>query len=121
MVIGQKRNKILEEVQQVLTPTIDYLTREIEAIQNNKIVWHRHTSSVCGFDYGLIRFFYDEQYGYVEIVGKAYILRNFKLLKNYSISQHNDLSDEDVTKCSFSSLFRQSHVNSAFVKKSSGV
>jgi len=43
-----------------------------------------------------------------EIVGKAYISRYFKLWKNYSIPQHNDLSDEDVTKCSYSSLFRQS-------------
>lgn len=65
MVIGQKRNKILEEVQDVLTPTIDYLTREIEAIQNKKISWHRYTSGVYGFDYGLTRFFYNEQYGYV--------------------------------------------------------
>ena len=46
---------------------------------------------------------------YFEIVGKAYISRYFKLCKNYSIPQHNDLSDEDVTKCSFSLLFRQSH------------
>lgn len=65
MVISQKRNKILEEVQDVLTPVIDWLTREIEAIQNKKIGWHRYTSGVCGFDQGLIRFFYDEQYGSV--------------------------------------------------------
>jgi hypothetical protein len=65
MVIGQKRNKILEEVQAVLTPVIDWLTREIEAIQNKKIGWHRYTSGVCGFDQGLIRLFYNEQYGSV--------------------------------------------------------
>lgn len=63
---AQKRNKILEEVQDVLTPVIDQLTREIEAIQNQKIFWHRYTSGVCGFDHGLTRFFYEEKYGSVK-------------------------------------------------------
>src|SRR5665648_24351 len=65
MVIGQKRNKILEEVQVVLTPTVDCLITEIEAIQNKKISWHRYTSGVCGFDWGLTRFISSAQYGSV--------------------------------------------------------
>jgi hypothetical protein len=35
----RERNKILVEVQEVLTPTIHHLKKEIEAIQNNKILW----------------------------------------------------------------------------------
>ena len=62
MIKGQMRNRILGEVQDVLTPAINTLTQEIAAIQNKKIFWHRHTLNVCGFDQGLSRFFYSEQY-----------------------------------------------------------
>jgi hypothetical protein len=41
MVKKQERNKILEEVQDVLTPTIHHLKNEIEAIQNNRILWSK--------------------------------------------------------------------------------
>ncbi len=100
MVIGQKRNKILEEVQDVLTPAIDWLTREIEAIQNKKIGWHRYTSGVCGFDYGLTRFFYNEQYGSVRSAfpkkssgGLRDVLTRFSEL-NSMFSSHDSLIDE---------------------------
>ena len=66
MVIGQKRIKILEEVQVVLTPTIHCLITEIEAIQIKKISWHRYTSGVCGFNWGVTRFLYSAQYGSVK-------------------------------------------------------
>jgi uncharacterized coiled-coil protein SlyX len=39
MVKDAEKNKILEEVQEVLTPTIYHLEKEIEAIQNNEIFW----------------------------------------------------------------------------------
>lgn len=100
MVIGQKRNKILEEVQDVLTPAIDWLTREIEAIQNKKIGWHRYTLSVCDFDNGLIRFFYDEQYGSVISAfpkkgsgALRDVLTRFSEL-NSMFSSHDSLIDE---------------------------
>lgn len=100
MVIGQKRNKILEEVQDVLTPAIDWLTREIEAIQNKKIGWHRYTSGVCGFDYGLVRFLYNEQYGSVISAfpkkgsgALRDVLTRFSEL-NSMFSSHDSLIDE---------------------------
>ena len=36
----RERNKILEEVQDVLTPTIHHLRKEIKAIQDDKILWY---------------------------------------------------------------------------------
>jgi len=35
------RNKILEEIQDVLTPTINSLEKEIEAIEKNEIFWSK--------------------------------------------------------------------------------
>jgi len=35
------RNKILEEIQDVLTPTINSLEKEIEAIEKNEIFWYK--------------------------------------------------------------------------------
>ena len=35
------RNKILEEIQDVLTPTINHLEKEIEAIEKNEIFWSK--------------------------------------------------------------------------------
>lgn len=96
----QNRNKILEEVQGILTPTIDDLTKEIEVIQNKKISWHRYTSGVCGFNYSLIRFFYDEQYGSIRYAfGKKNsgalrdVLTKFPKLKGM-FSSHDFLIDE---------------------------
>ena len=40
MVKDRGRNKILEEVQDVLTPTIHHLEKEINAIRDNKILWY---------------------------------------------------------------------------------
>jgi archaellum component FlaC len=40
MVKDRERNKILEEVQDVLTPTIHHLEKEIKAIQDDKILWY---------------------------------------------------------------------------------
>ena len=41
MVKDRERNKILEEVQDFLTPTIHHLEKEIEYIQNNNILWSK--------------------------------------------------------------------------------
>jgi hypothetical protein len=44
------RDKILEEVQEVLTPTIHLLKEEIEAIAHNKIKWIRYPTEMCCFE-----------------------------------------------------------------------
>lgn len=62
MVIDRKRNKILEEVQNVLTPAINQLKQEINAIQQKKVFWHRYTSGECGFSQGLSLIFYNNKY-----------------------------------------------------------
>lgn len=41
IVKDRERNKILEEVQDVLTPTIHHLEKEIKYIQNNNILWSK--------------------------------------------------------------------------------
>ena len=41
MVRNGERNKILEGVQDVLTPMINHLEREIKYIQNNNILWSK--------------------------------------------------------------------------------
>ena len=100
MVINQKRNKVLEEVQNVLTPIISCLTTEFEAIQTKKISWHRYTSGVCGFNYGLTRFLYSAQYGSVKSVFAEKdsgtlkdVLTKFSEL-NHMFSSHDVLIDE---------------------------
>ncbi|MBN1763208.1 MAG: hypothetical protein JW878_09085 [Methanomicrobia archaeon] len=50
MVQDRERNKILEEVQEVLTPTIKRLEKEIEAIEHNKIKWIRNPTGMCFFE-----------------------------------------------------------------------
>jgi hypothetical protein len=50
MVQEGEKNKILEEVQEVLTPNIDHLKEEIKAIKEHKIWWHRYTSGRCDFE-----------------------------------------------------------------------
>ena len=61
MVKDQKRHKILEEVQLILTPSINSIKSEIKAIEHKQIFWHRYTSGDCGFDSGLACFFYSKQ------------------------------------------------------------
>lgn len=58
MVKDQKRHKVLEEVQLVLTPSISSINSEIKAIQHKQIFWHRHTSGECGFDSELTPLFH---------------------------------------------------------------
>ena len=100
MVIAQKRDKILEEVQYVLTPIIYCLATEFKAIENKKISWHRYTSGVCGFDWGLTRLFYNAQYGSVISVfaekgsgALKDVLTKFSEL-NRMFSSHDFLIDE---------------------------
>ncbi|MBE0517116.1 MAG: hypothetical protein IBX41_07000 [Methanophagales archaeon] len=50
MVQDRERNKILEEVQDELTPTIHRLEEEIEAIEHNKIKWIRYPTGICYFE-----------------------------------------------------------------------
>lgn len=61
MVKDRERNKILEEVQDVLTPAVHHLEKEIEAILHAKISWHRYTSGRCDFNKGLSKLFYDNK------------------------------------------------------------
>jgi len=61
MVRDSERNKILEQVQDVLTPTIHFLKAEIEAIQDNKIFWYRDRPGEGRFDRRLSKFFYDNK------------------------------------------------------------
>ena len=65
MIKDRERTKVLEEVQDVLTPAINHIKSEIDAIQNKKISWHRYTSGGCGFGSGLGRLYYSTQYGSV--------------------------------------------------------
>ncbi len=99
MVKNQKRNKILEEVQHVLTPAIDHLNSEFEAIRHKKIIWHRYTSGEYGFDFGLRRLFNNPRYTSIrfsfeksswtlkDILGKFFNL-------NDMFSSHDSLIDE---------------------------
>ena len=100
MIKGQMRNKILGEVKDVLTPLIDNLIQEIEAIQNHKIFWHHYTSDVYGFNSGLTRFFYNEQYGSVKFIFSKKIngtlrdvLTKFSELKSM-LHSHDSLIDD---------------------------
>ena len=61
MVKDRERNKILEEVQVVLTPVIHHLEKETEAIRDNKISWHRYTSGGYDLNIGLSKLFYDNK------------------------------------------------------------
>ncbi|HJH27053.1 MAG TPA: hypothetical protein C5S37_09870 [Methanophagales archaeon] len=72
MVKDRERNKILEEVQDVLTPAIHLLEKEIEAIRLAKIFWHRYTSGGCDFNEGLSKLFYDnkKECAVRDIIGK---------------------------------------------------
>jgi len=66
MIKDREITKVLEEVQDVLTPAINHIESEIDAIQNKKIRWHRYTSGGCGFSSGLGRLFYSTQYSSVQ-------------------------------------------------------
>ncbi|NQE45584.1 hypothetical protein C5S31_06150 [ANME-1 cluster archaeon GoMg2] len=57
----RERNKILEEVQDVLTPTIHFLEAEMDAIQDNQIFWYRDRSGKGRFDRRLSKLFYDNK------------------------------------------------------------
>lgn len=50
MIQDRERNKILEEVQDVLTPHIRFLKEEIEAIRHNEIKWDRYSTGICHFE-----------------------------------------------------------------------
>ncbi len=96
----RERTKVLEEVQEVLTPAIEHIKSEIDAIQNKKIFWHRYTSGSCGFDSGLRRLFYNKRYGSVShlFAGTSSgaltdILGKFPNL-NSMFSSHDFLIDE---------------------------
>ena len=97
---GQMRNKILEEVKDVLTPLINNLNQEIEAIQNHKIFWHHYTSDVYGFNNGLTRFFYNEQYGSVNFIFSKKINGTLRDVRtkfselNSMLNSHDSLIDD---------------------------
>ena len=100
MVKDQKRHKVLEEVQSVLTPSINSVKSEIKAILHKQIFWYRYTSGGCGFDYGLTCFFYNEQISPVRYLfhdgisgALTDILEKFSDLKRLFIS-HDSLIGE---------------------------
>ena len=91
MVRDRERNKILEQVQDVLTPTIHFLKAEIEAIQDNKIFWYRDRSGEGHFDRRLSKFFYDNKKEWSatlrDFIGKNPSLEN-------TFHSHNALYDK---------------------------
>ena len=96
----QKRHKILEEVQLVLTPSINSIKSEIKAIQHKQIFWHRYTSGDCGFDNGLTRFIYNKQNSPIRCVFNGEIsgalndiLEKFSDMKRLFTS-HDSIIDE---------------------------
>ena len=100
----RERTKVLEEVQEVLTPAIEHIKSEIDAIQNKKIRWHRYTSGSCGFNPGLGRLFYSMRYGSVRYLfggtssgALQDILNKFSNL-NGMFSSHDVLIDE-LNRC----------------------
>ena len=100
MIKDRERNKVSEEVREVLTPAIEHIESEIDAIRNKKIHWHRYTSGGCGFNLGLGRLYYNKRYGPVRPLfdktssgALQYILNKFYNL-NSMLSSHNILIDE---------------------------
>jgi hypothetical protein len=85
------RKIALEQVQDVLTPTIHFLKAEIEAIQDNKIFWYRDRSGEGRFDRRLSKFFYDNKKEWSatlrDFIGKNPSLEN-------TFHSHNALYDE---------------------------
>ena len=100
MIKDRERTKIMEELQNILTPTIHHLKVEIEAIENKKILWHRYTSGSCGFNSGIKRLFYNNQCGSVKSLFEE---RNSRVIEdiivkfsnlNSLFSSHDSLIDE---------------------------
>ena len=90
MVKDRERNKILEEVQDVLTPTILSLKTEIKAIQDNKIFWKRYPSLV-GFEKGPSKLLTDNKKDRSGAVKD--IFRKFPILEG-RFSSHDSLCDK---------------------------
>ena len=68
----REKSKILEEIQDVLTPNIRNLTEEIGVIEKNEIFWNG-SSSDREFEKGLFKFFYDKAeypYFFREVIKK---------------------------------------------------
>ena len=104
MIKDRERNKVSEEVREVLTPAIEHIESEIDAIQNKKIFWHRYTSGGCGFNLGLRRLLYSIRYGSVRYLfggtssgALQDILNKFSNL-NGMFSSHDILIDE-LNRC----------------------
>lgn len=99
MVKDQKRHKVLEEVQLVLTPSINSINSEIKAIQHKQIFWHRHTSGECCFDGGLTPFFYKRNSPIISVFNREIsgaltdIFEKFSDLKRLFTS-HDSIIDE---------------------------
>ncbi|KAF5433026.1 hypothetical protein C5S39_02310 [Candidatus Methanophagaceae archaeon] len=91
MVKNRERNKILEEVQDVLTQTIRFLKQEIEAIQGNEIFWYRDRSGESRFDKGLSKLLYYNKNERCATV-RDFIGKNPSLETKYH--SHNALYDE---------------------------
>lgn len=99
MLKPQRRPKILDEIQNVLTPAINHLDWEIKAIENKNIFWHRYSEG-CEFTTGLSKLFHDPPYGsiYYSYITQSNwalkdILEKFPEL-NGLFSSHNSFIDE---------------------------
>jgi hypothetical protein len=57
------RPRILEEIQDVLTPSMQSLEKEIEAIRRSKIKWYRNTSGRSYFQEGISKLLNDDKKG----------------------------------------------------------
>ena len=104
MIKDRERNKVSEEVREVLTPAIEHIESEIDAIQNKKIFWHRYTSGGCGFDSGLRRLFYSVHYGSVKYLfngtssGALYDILN-KFSNLYGMFSSHDVLIDELNHC----------------------
>ena len=95
----QRRPKIIDEIQNVLTPTINHLDWEIKAIDMKDIFWHRYSEG-CEFTSGLWKLFHDPPYGsirYSHITQSNWALKDiiekFPELKDM-FSSHNLFIDK---------------------------
>jgi len=91
MVKDRGRNRALEEVQDVLTPTIHFLKAGIEVIQDNQIFWYRDTPEESRFDKGLSKLFDGNKREWNAAL-RDFIGKNPSLETKYH--SHNALYDE---------------------------
>nr|CBH37558.1 hypothetical protein BSM_10350 [uncultured archaeon] len=88
---GMRKNRILEEIQDVLTPTIYSLEKEIEAIEKNKIFWYKSVEE--GIFEGLSKI-YGNSGAFKDVFGKFPDLEEMFLSHDNLYSKLNELYTE---------------------------